>query len=396
MSLTPLRAEEPPDRVLPYNGEAEQRLLGAILIDNRVYPRVAQVLCGDDFGNALHARIFAAIGKLIADGRKADPILLKGIFDHDEALKSKGGAAYLAAMAREAATFTFAEDYARLVHDLAARRQIIAACQDTLDAAYQVDFAGSSSADIAAHLTNRIHELARDGSDRFAGINPRTLQGLPVPERRFVVTPWIPMRRAAGLYGAGGIGKTTLMQMLCTSAALDPAKFPNVNWLGLPVLHCRSILLFCEDDRDEMHARQAEINLVYGCTFDDLEDMLWLPMLGEDDITLIAFESGSARRTPDFYRLLARIKTHRARLVIWDTLTDVFGGSEVDRGQARRFVQQGPAYVAREIDGAVICCAHPSLTGLKNGTGSSGSTGWDGAFRSQCQRRRRQRSAWHR
>jgi RecA-family ATPase len=39
--------------------------------------------------------------------------------------------------------------------------------------------------------------------------------------------------------------------------------------------------------------------------------------------------------------------------------------------------------MAREIDGSVICCAHPSLSGINSGTGSSGSTGWDGAFRSR-------------
>jgi RecA-family ATPase len=110
--------------------------------------------------------------------------------------------------------------------------------------------------------------------------------------------------------------------------------------------------------------------------------VLWLPRLGADS-TLMTFEDGRACRTPFFHELLTIIKAHRARLVIWDTLTDVFGGSEIDRGQARRFVQEGPAYVAREIDGAVICCAHPSLTGLKSGSGSSGSTSWDGAFRSR-------------
>jgi RecA-family ATPase len=219
-------------------------------------------------------------------------------------------------------------------------------------------------------------------ASKLIGINPCTLQGIEVPPRRFVVTPWIPMRRATGLYGGGGVGKTTLMQMLCTSTALDPVKFPKANWLGLPVRHCRSVLLFAEDDTDEMHARQAEINRVYGCDFDDLDAMLWLPRLGEDS-TLMTFENGRGYRTTLFYDLLECIKAHKAQLAILDTLTDVFGGSEIDRGQARRFVQEGPAYVAREIDGSVVCCAHPSLTGINSGTGLSGSTGWDGAFRSR-------------
>jgi RecA-family ATPase len=230
--------------------------------------------------------------------------------------------------------------------------------------------------------TEKTPPNGKDDGPRLVGINPCTLQGVPVPARRFIVPSWIPIGRATGLYGIGGAGKTTLMQMLCTAAALDPEKFSKPNWLGLPVQHCRSVLLFSEDDQDEMHARQADINRSYGCSFDDLGDMLWLPRLG-DDSTLMTFENGRAYRTPLFDELLSLMRAHDARLAVWDTLTDVFAGSEIDRGQSRRFVQECAAYAARELDGAVICCAHPSLQGIKSGTGSSGSTGWDGAFRSR-------------
>jgi RecA-family ATPase len=377
---TPLRLPEPTERVPPYNSEAEQHLLGALLIDNRVLDRVPW-LRPEHFGVAVHCRIYTQVLGLIGQGIEANPVTLKNAFTQDDALEPVGGAKYLMELAKTAVAVTKAEDDGRIIVDHWRRRELIAACEDTLDQAYQVDFQ-QSSADITASLENRIDELARDGSDRLAGVNPRTLEGLPVPVRRFVVIPWIPMGRATGLYGTGGIGKTTLMQMLCTSTALDPAKFREVNWLGLPVRHCRSVLLFAEDDQDEMHARQEEINRAYDCSFDDLGDMLWLPRLGKDN-TLMTFENGRACRTPLFYELLRLIRAHGAQLVVWDTLTDVFGGSEIDRGQARRFVQEGAGYVAREIDGATICCAHPSLTGLKNGTGSSGSTGWDGGFRSR-------------
>jgi hypothetical protein len=95
-----------------------------------------------------------------------------------------------------------------------------------------------------------------------------------VPQREWMVPDWIPLRRATGLYGAPGAGKTSLMQMLVTAAALDPVRFPNATWLGLPVRKCRSVLFFCEDDEDEMHYRQEQINRLYGCTYDDLGEML--------------------------------------------------------------------------------------------------------------------------
>jgi RecA-family ATPase len=375
MAYTDLRDQIDPEprRPLPRNVEVEQKLLGGILFDSSLYRGIANIVSPEDFSLAVHARIFEAIGNLIESGSNANPAAaLAHLFNGDAALRTLGGGQYLSELAKSVPTLSAVPDYAKLVSDLALRRELITDLYDPK--------AGQTVSGILEDHRERLSRIAIGAG--LAGINPRALKDLPVPERRFIVTPWIPMRRATGLYGSGGIGKTTLMQMLCTSAALDPAKFSNANWLGLPVLHCRSVLLFCEDDLDEMHARQEEINRAYGCSFDDLGDMLWLPRLGEDN-TLIAFENGKACRTAFFYELLDVTNSHGARLAVWDTLTDVFGGSEIDRGQARRFVQEGPSYMAREIDGSVIACAHPSVAGIKNGTGSSGSTGWDGAFRSR-------------
>jgi RecA-family ATPase len=168
------------------------------------------------------------------------------------------------------------------------------------------------------------------------------------------------------------------MQLLCTAAAIGKL------WLGLPVRQCKSVLLYCEDDLKEMHERQDAINRFYGVTFDDLGQMRWLPRLGEDNV-MMTFEQGRGTTTTLFHNLLGEVKAFGAQLVIFDTLSDVFAGSEIDRNQARQFVQQCPALIAREIGGAVVCCAHPSLTGMNSASGNSGnsgSTAWPGAFRS--------------
>jgi hypothetical protein len=99
----------------------------------------------------------------------------------------------------------------------------------------------------------------------------------------------------------------------------------------------------------------------------------------------MTFEQGRGTTTTLFHNLLGEVKAFGAQLVIFDTLSDVFAGSEIDRSQARQFVQQCPALIAREIGGAVVCCAHPSLTGVNSASGNSGnsgSTAWPGAFRS--------------
>jgi hypothetical protein len=140
----------------------------------------------------------------------------------------------------------------------------------------------------------------RNGIDAapLISIDPTTLHGVPVPERRWLVPDWIPMARATSLLRGGGEGKTLLAQMLATCCAIGAL------WLGLRVRRCNSVLMYCEDDIDEMHRRQEDINNHYGRTFADLGAMRWLPRLGADN-ALMTFDSGRAHRTPLFEQLLA-------------------------------------------------------------------------------------------
>lgn len=207
-------------------------------------------------------------------------------------------------------------------------------------------------------------------------IDPAILEGRPIPPRRWLVPDWVPMCRATSLYGAGGEGKTLLAQMLATACAVDS------NWLGLPVKRCRSLLVFCEDDQDEMHRRQADINRDFGCSFADLTAMRWLPRLGDNN-SLMRFDGGQPSRTTLFEELLRVAKEHGAELIVVDTLADVFTGNENDRAQARVFAQMALGLLARETQGAVLTLAHPSRIGINSGSGESGSTTWIGTFRSQ-------------
>src|SRR5260370_39463082 len=119
--VTPLR-EPDLDRVPqpPSNAEAEQALLGAILINNAAYSRVAEFLAPEHFANAVHGRIYAAIGKLLERGQIANPVTLKNLFDQDGALADLhlpgGGAQYLARLAEAAVTIINAEHYGRTIH----------------------------------------------------------------------------------------------------------------------------------------------------------------------------------------------------------------------------------------------------------------------------------------
>jgi replicative DNA helicase len=138
--VTPLRGSDPEFiRTPPYNTDAEQRLLGALLISNAAYARVSEFLRAEHFGNAVHGRIFAAIGKLIERGQIANPVTLQNLFDQDGALSEIGGAQYLARLAGGAVTIINAEDYGRIIHDLYQRRELITLGEDIVNDAFRQD-----------------------------------------------------------------------------------------------------------------------------------------------------------------------------------------------------------------------------------------------------------------
>ena len=109
----------------PHNLEAEQALLGAVLVNNRAYERVSEFLRVEHFADPVNGLIFEACGRLIDRGQIATPVTLKGVFDHDEALKEVGVAAYLVRLAASVVTVINAEDYGREIRDCYLRRQLI-------------------------------------------------------------------------------------------------------------------------------------------------------------------------------------------------------------------------------------------------------------------------------
>src|SRR5260370_21165542 len=113
----------------PANTEAEQALLGAILINNAAYGRVGEFLMPEHFANAVHGRIYAAIAKLLERGQIANGTTLKNLFDQDGALAEIGGAQYLARLAEAAVTIINTEHYGRTIHDLHLRRKLITLAQ---------------------------------------------------------------------------------------------------------------------------------------------------------------------------------------------------------------------------------------------------------------------------
>jgi len=126
-------------RVPPHNFEAEQALLGAILLSNRTYEKVSEFLRPEHFADPVHGRIFAACGKLIERGQMANPVTLKPYFELDGGLAEIGGMAYLAQLANSVVSTANAADYGRLILDLHQRRELIGLGEDMINRAFSPD-----------------------------------------------------------------------------------------------------------------------------------------------------------------------------------------------------------------------------------------------------------------
>jgi replicative DNA helicase len=136
--------------------------LGAILENNLAYERVAEFLRPEHFADPVHGMIFDAIGKLMRRGQLADVVTLKNYFESDGTLTDIGGAKYLTQLAVSAVTVINAADYARVVHDLYLRRQLIGLGEDVVNAAYAHDLETTATAQIEVAEKN-LYDLATTG-----------------------------------------------------------------------------------------------------------------------------------------------------------------------------------------------------------------------------------------
>src|SRR6187397_240946 len=158
------QAEEPAPlyRSAPHNIEAEQALLGAILVNNEAYYRVSDFLEPPHFFEPIHQKLFELAGSLVRAGKIATPATLKTFLPADIDVAGLTASQYLARLAAEATSVINAEDYGRTIYDLALRRTLILIGEDMVNVAYDapIDLAPQNQIEDAER---RLFELAETG-----------------------------------------------------------------------------------------------------------------------------------------------------------------------------------------------------------------------------------------
>src|ERR1022692_699370 len=156
-------AGTPAYRSAPHNIEAEQSVLGAILVNNDAFYRVSDFLEPKHFFEPIHQTIFETAGRLIRMGQVATPVTLKTFVPAETDLGAGMTVGqYLARLAAEATTIINAQDYGRTIYELAQRRDLIGIGTDMVNVAFDapVDFAPRAQIEDAER---RLYELAETG-----------------------------------------------------------------------------------------------------------------------------------------------------------------------------------------------------------------------------------------
>jgi len=154
--------QTPVFREAPHNLEAEQALLGAILVNNEAIDRVSNFLKPGHFYDVLHGRIYEHALKLIWGGKRATPITLKTFFQADPPVGELPVPQYLGRLAANATTIINADDYGRTIYDLAIRRQLIQIGETMVNTAYDSPIDAPPSVQIEG-TEQQLYELAETG-----------------------------------------------------------------------------------------------------------------------------------------------------------------------------------------------------------------------------------------
>jgi replicative DNA helicase len=167
----------PAYRSAPHNIEAEQSLLGAILVNNDAFYRVSDFLEPKHFFETIHRTIYETAGGLIRMGKVATPVTLKTFLPGETDIGGMTVSQYLARLAAEATTIINAQDYGRTIYDMALRRDLIGIGTEMVNTAFDAPVDSTPRAQIE-EAERQLYELAETG--RYDGGFQRFAQAMKV------------------------------------------------------------------------------------------------------------------------------------------------------------------------------------------------------------------------
>src|SRR3954471_1051639 len=152
----------------PHSIEAEQSLLGALLLDNQAFERVADLIVGEDFYRDDHRRIWRHIGRLIEANRPADVVTVSESIDASEDKDKTGGPAYLGALAQNTPSALNIRRYAELVRERSVQRRLAQVATEIAEAA--LNLAGKEVGQLLDEAESKIFQIAEWAAGKDQGL----------------------------------------------------------------------------------------------------------------------------------------------------------------------------------------------------------------------------------
>ena len=148
----------------PSNLEAEQALLGSILVNNDIIDEVSNFIKPNIFYDPAHIKIYEVIESLNNKGMIANPITLKNFFEKDNMLNEVGGTEYLVKLTRFSGSIKQALDYAKIIHEMYLRRELIKISDHLSSETINASSSEQNSENIIENTEKSLFNLAERGS----------------------------------------------------------------------------------------------------------------------------------------------------------------------------------------------------------------------------------------
>ncbi len=209
------KAAEAPgaNREPPHSTEAEQSVLGGLLLENRMHPVASELLTAASFFRYEHGQIYSAILELVSQGQPADVITVFEVLDRRGVAKDVGGLSYLNALAQSVPSAANIRRYCEIVNERKVLRELMAVTDEAWNAAMNPN--GRSAAEVVLELLSRIAALGRSVTEQgpARGIDAADLLCKDLPSPTYILKPFL----AEGLTllaASPKAGKTTLMRQV--------------------------------------------------------------------------------------------------------------------------------------------------------------------------------------
>jgi RecA-family ATPase len=200
--------------------------------------------------------------------------------------------------------------------------------------------------------------------------------GITPSEQQWTIDGLVPSRQVCLFSGHGAAGKSTIALHICAAHALGRM------WLSFNAAPGPAFFIDAEDDLAVIHRRLIAVTEMYGVEMNTLGDLHILSLAGKDALLAVTDRNKLLQPTTLYHALLKRAELFRPRQIVLSSSANLYGGNEMDRAQVTQFIGL-LTRLAIAADGSVILISHPSLTGMSNDSGISGSTSWHNAVRAQ-------------